>query len=146
MSKSVIISLTALTLLTGCQTTEQAEAQPKPKVEAVAPKLQPTQNPFADQEIPANQVVNSKKSVICGRIDTILSRIETRFGEVPVFLGKVAVQNPGEQPKQVMATMTYNPKTGTFTFFEQMPMEGRLLCILSSGNGKMKKAAIGSSL
>ena len=144
MSRNLIISFAALTFLIGCQTTEKAEAQPKPKVTKEV--VQHTQNPFAGKDIKDSQVVTSHKPVLCGRIDVILARMEKRFGEVPVFLGKVAVQNPGEQPKQVMATMTYNPKTGTFTFFEQMPMEGRLLCILSSGNGKMKKAAIGSSL
>ena len=135
----------AMFLVVGCQTTQSAETETVPEVveevqvlpkEKELPKEKATDNPFANKEIPAGIVVTSNKPVICGRIDIMLVRMEERFGEVPVFMGKIGVQNPGEDEKQVVATMTYNKQTGSFTFLEQMPLEERLMCILSTGHGK----------
>ena len=45
---------------------------------------------------------------------------------------------PGKSGEvQIMSTLTYNAKTGTYTFLEQMPAEQRLLCILSVGTAKL---------
>ena len=143
-------------LIVGCQTTQSAETETMPEVvkevkalpkekEVVAPKKEVTKNPFKNVDIPPQAVVTSTKPVVCGRIDIMLSRMEKRFGEVPVFLGKVGVKNPGEVEKQVIATMTYNPNTGSYTFLEQMPMEERLVCILSTGHGKLMGKPVGSS-
>ena len=134
-------------LIVGCQTTQSAETETMPEVvkevkalpkekEVVAPKKEVTKNPFAKKDIPPQAVVTSTKPVICGRIDIMLGRMEKRFGEVPVFMGKIGVQNAGEDEKQDVATMTYNKQTGSFTFLEQMPLEERLMCILSTGHGK----------
>ena len=84
-------------------------------------------------DIPANQVVTSTKPVVCGRIDTILSRMENVFGEKPVMLG----QTPAKGDTQAMVTMTYNEQTGSYTFLEQLPAEKRLICIISSGQGNI---------
>ena len=146
----------AMFLIVGCQTTQSAETETKPEVvkevkalpkekEVVAPKKEVTKNPFKNVDIPPQTVVTSTKPVICGRIDIMLGRMEKRFGEVPVFLGKLGVKNPGETEKQIVATMTYNSKTGSYTFLEQMPMEERLMCILSSGHGKLMSKSVGSS-
>ena len=146
----------AMFLIVGCQTTQSAETETMPEVvkevkalpkekEVVAPKKEVTKNPFAKKDIPHQAVVTSTKPVIFGRIDIMLGRMEKRFGEVPVFLGKVGVKNPGEAEKQVVATMTYNPNTGSFTFMEQMPIEERLVCILSTGHGKLMGKPVGSS-
>ena len=147
----------AMFLIVGCQTTQSAETETMPEVvkevkalpkekEAPTPKKEVTNfNPFANKDIPPQTVVTSTKPVICGRIDIMLGRMEKRFGEVPVFLGKVGVKNPGEAEKQVVATMTYNPNTGSYTFLEQMPMEERLVCILSTGHGKLMGKPVGSS-
>ena len=143
-------------LIVGCQTTQSAETETMPEVvkevkalpkekEVVAPKKEVTKNPFKNVDIPPQTVVTSTKPVICGRIDIMLGRMEKRFGEVPVFLGKLGVKNPGETEKQIVATMTYNSKTGSYTFLEQMPMEERLMCILSSGHGKLMSKSVGSS-
>mgnify|MGYP004120955265 CR=1 FL=1 len=151
--------LMAMLLIVGCQTTQSAETETKPEVvkevnvlpkekEVEKPKLQKEEinNPFANSHIPADIVVRSTKPVICGRADVMLERMEKRFGEVPVFLGKLGVQNPGEATKQVVAMMLYNAETGSYTFLEQMPLEERLMCILSSGHGKLNNPTLGSSL
>ena len=111
----------------------------------VAPKKEVTKNPFKNVDIPPQTVVTSTKPVICGRVDVMLTRMKKKFGEVPVFVGKLGVQNPGEAAKQVVAMMVYNAETGSYTFLEQMPMEERLMCILSSGHGKLMSKSVGSS-
>ena len=144
--------LMAMFLIVGCQTTQSAETETKPEVvkevkvlptekEVPAPKQELTENPFQSVDIPANQVVTSTKPVMCGRIDTVLSRMESSFGEKPVMVGKA----PSINGKQVMVTLTYNEKTGSYTFLEQMPMENRLICIISSGNGELTFKMLGSS-
>jgi len=45
-----------------------------------------------------------------------------------------------------MVTITYNNETGSFTVFEQMPLEERLLCILVVGVGNFKNMTKGTSL
>ena len=144
--------LMAMFLIVGCQTTQSAETETKPEVvkevkvlpkekEVPTPKQELTENPFQSVDIPPNQVVTSTKPVICGRIDTVLSRMESSFGEKPVMVGKA----PSMNGKQVMVTLTYNEKTGSYTFLEQMPMENRLICIISSGNGELTLKMLGSS-
>ena len=147
----------AMFLIVGCQTTQSAETETKPEVvkevnvlpkqkEVVAPKKELTENPFKNIDIPARTVVTSTKPVICGRIDIMVNRMKKKFGEVPVFMGKLGVQNPGEAAKQVVAMMLYNSNTGSYTFLEQMPMEERLVCILSSGHGKLNSPSLGTAL
>ena len=148
--------LMAMFLIVGCQTTQSAETETKPEVvkevnvlpkqkEVVAPKKELTENPFKNIDIPARTVVTSTKPVICGRIDIMVNRMKKKFGEVPVFMGKLGVQNPGEAANQVVAMMVYNAETGSYTFLEQMPMEERLVCILSTGHGKLMGKPVGSS-
>ena len=147
----------AMFLIMGCQTTQSSETETKPEVvkevnvlpkqkEVVAPKQEVTQNPFQNIDIPARTVVTSTKPVICGRIDVMVNRMKKKFGEVPVFVGKLGVQNPGEAAKQVVAMMVYNAETGSYTFLEQMPNEERLMCILSSGHGKLNSPSLGTAL
>ena len=146
----------AMFLIVGCQTTQSAETETMPEVvkevkalpkekEVVAPKKEVTKNPFKNVDIPPQTVVTSTKPVICGRVDVMLTRMKKKFGEVPVFVGKLGVQNPGEAAKQVVAMMVYNAETGSYTFLEQMPLEERLMCILSSGHGKLNSPSLGSS-
>ena len=138
----------AMFLVVGCQTTQSAETETVTEVvkevqqlpkEKELSKEEPTKNnPFEKTPIPPGQVVTSTKPVICGRIDIILSRMEEKFGEVPIMFGKVASEVPGKSGEvQIMSTLTYNAKTGTYTFLEQMPAEQRLLCILSVGTAKL---------
>ena len=142
----------AMFLIVGCQTTQSAETETKPEVvkevkalpkekEVVAPKKQVTKNPFKNVDIPPNQVVTSTKPVVCGRIDTILGRMENVHGEKPVMLG----QTPDKGETQAMVTLTYNEQTGSYTFLEQLPTEKRLICIISSGRGKLVGKSVGSS-
>ena len=75
-------------------------------------------------------------------MDTILARMEKKFGEVPILVGKVSTVTPGKGETQVMATLTYNSKTRSYTFLEQMPADQRIMCILSSGNGILTKKPV----
>ena len=132
----------AMFLVVGCQTTQSAETETVPEVVKEVQQLPKEEelsknNPFEKTPIPPNQVVTSTKPVICGRIDIILSRMEKKFGEVPIMFGKVASTTPNNDEVLVMSTLTYNAKTGTYTFLEQMPAEQRLLCILSVGTAKL---------
>lgn len=147
----------AMFLVVGCQTTQSAETETKPEVvkevqkvpkEKELPKEESKvpNNPFAEKDIPPDQVVTSTKPVICGRIDTVLSRMQQKFGEFPVFLGKIVIQNPVEGEKQVVAVLVFNSKTGSYTFLEQMSNEKRLMCILSSGQGKLNSPPLGNAL
>ena len=145
-------------LIVGCQTTQSAETETKPEVvkevnvlpkekEVVKPKKEVTNfNPFANKDIPPQTVVTSTKPVICGRIDVMIGRMKERFGEVPIFMGKLGTQNPGGAEKQIMSMMVYNSDTGSYTFLEQMPNEERLVCIISSGHGKLNSPSLGTSL
>ncbi len=132
----------AMFLVVGCQTTQSAETETVPEVVKEVQQLPKEEelsknNPFEKTPIPPNQVVTSTKPVICGRIDIILSRMEKKFGEVPIMFGKVASTTPNNDEVLVMSTLTYNAETGTYTFLEQMPAEQRLLCILSVGTAKL---------
>ena len=139
-------------LIVGCQTTQSAETETKPEVvkevkalpkekEVVVPKKEVTKNPFKNVDIPPNQVVTTAKPVVCGRIDTILGRMENVHGEKPVMLG----QTPDKGETQAMVTLTYNEQTGSYTFLEQLPTEKRLICIISSGRCKLVGKSVGSS-
>ena len=139
-------------IIVGCQTTQSAETETKPEVvkevkalpkekEVVAPKKEVTKHPFKNVDIPPNQVVTTAKPVVCGRIDTILGRMENVHGEKPVMLG----QTPDKGETQAMVTLTYNEQTGSYTFLEQLPAEKRLICIISSGRGKLVGKSVGSS-
>ncbi len=147
----------AMFLVVGCQTT-QSKVETRPEVvkevkvlpeekEAEKPKLQKEKvtNPFENVDIPADQLVTSHKPVICGRADVMLERMEKRFGEVPIMVGEVGIQE-GIEVNQFMATMTYNVKTGSYTFLEQMPIDKRLMCVVSSGYGKVNNVFLGTSL
>ena len=130
-------------VLVGCQTTESAEIGAKPRTELKnIQKEFPLGNPFSGAEIPPNQVITSNKPVVCGRMDVILARMEKKFGEVPIMVAKVPAISPGKGEIQVIATLTYNSKTRSFTFLEQMPADQRIMCILSSGNGILTKKPV----
>lgn len=142
----------AMFLVVGCQTTQSAETETKPEIVKEVkklPKEKPavsTLNPFVNKEIPPRQIVTSSKPLVCGRTDTILNNVYTKFGELPVFLGQSKAQHPVSGIEMnIMVTLTHNETTGTFTFFEQMPLEERLLCILSTGVGKFKNIKQGAS-
>ena len=150
----IIFGLTfIIAFLSGCQTTEVATSTPEinletklEKIENELNKIEQTikkdkkekgfENPFEGEEIAPNMTVTSTKPVVCGRIDIILTNMENKFGEVPVFVGKSESATPLGKHRH-MVTLTYNQKTESFTFFEQMPLEGRLLCMLASGKGKL---------
>ena len=139
----------AMFLIVGCQTTQSAETETKPDIVKEVKELPKEKevtkpnndsmlyNPFAGVEIPPGQVVTSHKPVICGRIDIMLSRMEERFGEVPIMMGEVDAEVVGKGLIKIMSTLTYNTTTGSYTFLEQMPAEQRLLCIISTGKGKV---------
>jgi len=128
----------------GCQTTQSSETETK--LEVVKNKLT-TVNPFKNNEILAEQLVTSSKPVVCGRADATLNNMYTKYGERPVFLGESKALHPTTgNIITPMVTITYNNETGSFTVFEQMPLEERLLCILLVGIGNFKNTTKGTSL
>jgi hypothetical protein len=136
--------LMAMFLIVGCQTTQSSETETK--LEVVKNKLT-TVNPFKNNEILAEQLVTSSKPVVCGRADAILNNMYTKYGERPVFLGESKARQPTTGDIITpMVTITYNNETGSFTVFEQMPLEERLLCILVVGVGNFKNTTKGTSL
>jgi hypothetical protein len=136
--------LMAMFLIVGCQTTQSSETETK--LEVVKNKLT-TVNPFKNNEILAEQLVTSSKPVVCGRADAILNNMYTKYGERPVFLGESKALHPTTgNIITPMVTITYNNETGSFTVFEQMPLEERLLCILVVGVGNFKNMTKGTSL
>ena len=136
--------LMAMFLIVGCQTTQSSETETK--LEVVKNKLT-TVNPFKNNEILAEQLVTSSKPVVCGRADAILNNMYTKYGERPIFLGESKALHPTTgNIITPMVTITYNNETGSFTVFEQMPLEERLLCILLVGIGNFKNTTKGTSL
>lgn len=133
----------------GCQTTQKAIAENKvepPK--QVQPLFNDKDlNPFKDREIPDNQIITSSKPIICGEFNTVLTRMQKQFGENLIFVGSVLAVIKGKGESKVLSALTYNSETGSYTFLEQMPADQRIICILSSGKGKINKNLIkGTSL
>ena len=143
----------ALFLIVGCQTTQLPE-ETKPEEKNLVSNVEKqdkqivdeTLNPFADVEnIDEDTMVSSQKPIICGRMDTMLNRVYQRYGEVPVVYGHAEnITIAGEQVESVI-TITHNSDTGSYTFFEQMPTERRLICMLSGGKAKFKLKVSGLS-
>ena len=142
-------------LIVGCQTIEaQLPEETKPEEtnvvvnseEVDTPNLDEILNPFANVEnIPPNTVVTSQKPIICGRMDTMLNNAFKMHGEVPVIYGEAEnISITGEKISSLM-TVTHNAETGTYTLFEQLPTEKRLLCMLSGGKAEIKTKVSGLS-
>ena len=134
----------AMFLIVGCQTTQSSNTETK--LETINKKIS-IENPFKDNEILPEQLVTSSKPIVCGRADAILNNMYTKYGERPVFLGESKALHPTTgNIITPMVTITYNNETGSFTVFEQMPLEERLLCILLVGIGNFKNTTKGTSL
>ena len=142
-------------LIVGCQTTQLPEVETKPEEKNLVVNAEKSEeqqgledvlNPFANVEnIPPNTVVTSQKPIICGRVDTMLNNAFEMHGEVPVIYGKAEnISITGEKVSTLM-TVTHNAETGTYTLFEQLPTEERLLCMLSGGTAEIKSKGSGLS-
>ena len=146
-----MIPMAAL-IVAGCQTTKADTPVETVNEPVVVQQQKETPlldvNPFEGKSIRPNQMVHSRKPVVCGRADTILNNIMLKYGEKPVFMGESEAARPHDnKPIKLMVTLTYNSKTGSWTLFEQMPMEERLLCMLSGGTGKFSSNIVqGSAL
>ena len=142
-------------LIVGCQTTQLPEVETKPEEKNLVVNAEKSEeqqgledvlNPFANVEnIPPNTVVTSQKPIICGRMDTMLNNAFEMHGEVPVIFGESEnISITGEKISSLM-TVTHNAETGTYTLFEQLPTEERLLCMLSGGTAEIKSKVSGLS-
>ena len=141
-------------LIVGCQTTQLPEVETKPEEKELVVNVEEQNkqapndvlNPFADVEkIPKDMAITSQKPIICGRMDTMLNNVFTRYGEVPVVFGHADNNSiTGEMVKSVI-TMTHNSETGTYSFFEQLPIDERFLCLLSGGEAEIKLRVSGIS-
>ena len=135
----------AMFLIVGCQTIEaQLPEETKPEETKSVAKVEKTDtdnkpNPLADDEIPKDILLQSHKPILCGRMDSMLSRVQENYNERPVVFGHAenTSQFTGETV-HTMVTLTYNSETGTYTFFEQLPTDERIICILSGGKAKFK--------
>ena len=135
----------AMFLIVGCQTIEaQLPEETKPEETKSVAKVEKTDtdnkpNPLADDEIPEGILLQSHKPILCGRMDSMLSRVQENYNERPVVFGHAenTSQFTGETIHTIV-TLTYNSETGTYTFFEQLPTDDRIICILSGGKAKFK--------
>lgn len=133
----------AMFLIVGCQTTQLPEETKPEETKSVA-KIEKTDtdnkiNPLADVEIPEGILLQSHKPILCGRMDSMLNRVKQNYGETPVVFGHAenTSQITGETI-HTMVTLTYNSETGTYSFFEQLPTDERIICILSGGKARFK--------
>lgn len=143
--KKLTLLLCLLLSTAACNTT-QSTAQIQ---EAKTGKVQDTEekketvdiNPFAGKDIPREQTVSTSKPLMCGRLDVFLTNVEKQYGEKPIFMGDAPAIVNGSMA-MVKAILTYNIETTTYTFFEQMPLESRLICVLSSGRGEITSSSL----
>ena len=79
-------------------------------------------------------------------MDSMLNRVKENYGETPVVFGHAenTSQMTGETIN-TMITLTHNSETGTYTFFEQLPTDDRIICILSGGKARFKMEVSGIS-
>ena len=142
----------ALFLIVGCQTIEaQLPEETKPEETKSVAKVEKvdtdnTFNPLAEVEIPEDIILQSHKPIICGRMDSMLNRVKENYGETPLVFGRA--ENTSQITGEVITTiitLTHNSETGTYTFFEQLPTDDRIICILSGGKAKIKPKVSGIS-
>ena len=138
----------AMFLIVGCQTTQLPEETKPEETKSVA-KVEKvdtdnTFNPLAEVEIPEGILLQSHKPILCGRMDSMLNRVKQNYGETPVVFGHAenTSQMTGETIN-TMITLTHNSETGTYTFFEQLPTDDRIICILSGGKARFKMEVSG---
>ena len=140
----------AMFLIVGCQTIEaQLPEETKPEETKSVAKVEKadtdnTFNPLAEVEIPEDILLQSHKPILCGRMDSMLNRVKQNYGETPVVFGHA--ENTSQITRETintMITLTHNSETGTYTFFEQLPTDERIICILSGGKAKFKMEVSG---
>ena len=148
--KKLTLLLCLLLSTAACNTTQSTaqiseaksgKVQQEEEVVPVPPHARLGENPFAGKEIPRDQNVNTAKPLVCGRLDVFFTNVEKLYGEKPIFMGDSPAIVNGSMA-MVKAILTYNVETTTFTFFEQMPAESRLICVLSSGRGKVTSSSL----
>ena len=133
-------------LLIGCKTTPSAELETlSPKMEIPKTEDRANGSPFANTEIPTNIIIQSVKPVVCGEIASMLNNISKNFEEYPIMVGKSSLMMPNGEQTESMVTLTWNAKTGSFSFLEQMPIEDRLICLLASGKARKLEKKIKKS-
>ena len=142
----------ALFLIVGCQTIEaQLPEETKPEETKSVAKVEKadtdnTFNPLTEVEIPEDILLQSHKPILCGRMDSMLNRVKENYGETPMVFGHAenTSQLTGEMITTII-TLTHNSETGTYTFFEQLPSDDRIICILSGGKAEIKTKFSGIS-
>lgn len=86
-------------------------------------------------EVPVqpNTKVQTKKTVVCGEINTIIKNLLKNFGEEPLFIGEDKITLNNGTTTTIMTGFFYNVNTKTFTVVEQMPGNKQLLCVIGTG-------------
>ncbi len=77
--------------------------------------------------------VQTKKTVICGEINTLIANLYKNFGEEPLFIGEDKITLNNGTTTTIMTGFFYNVNTKSFTVVEQMPGNKQLLCVIGTG-------------
>ena len=112
-----LIALLTVFLLIGCQTTVELSKEEPPKKEVKAVVTEPTK-----PAVPT--LFNSKKPILCGKTQLILSRIMGSAKERPVIFWE-------SEPFGYPAALYINRETGTSTVLDFLSREQ--VCMVAAG-------------
>ena len=112
-----LIALLTVFLLIGCQTTDELSKEEPPKKEVKAVVTEPSKPAVPN-------LFNSKKPILCGKTQLILSRIMGSAKEQPVIFWE-------SEPFGYPAALYINRETGTSTVLDFLSREQ--VCMVSVG-------------
>ena len=112
-----LIALLTVFLLIGCQTTDELSKEEPPKKEVKAVVTEPSKPAVPN-------LFNSKKPILCGKTQLILSRITGGAKERPVIFWQ-------SEPFGYPAAVYINRETGTSTVLDFLSREQ--VCMVSVG-------------
>ena len=112
-----LIALLTVFLLMGCQTTDELSKEEPPKKEVKAVVTEPSKPAVPN-------LFNSKKPILCGKTQLILSRIMGSAKEQPVIFWE-------SEPFGYPAALYINRETGTSTVLDFLSREQ--VCIVAAG-------------
>ena len=112
-----LIALLTVFLLIGCQTTDELSKEEPPKKEVKAVVTEPTKPAVPN-------LFNSKKPILCGKTQLILSRIMGSAKEQPVIFWE-------SEPFGYPAALYINRETGTSTVLDFLSREQ--VCMVAAG-------------
>jgi|LUMJ01.1.fsa_nt_gb hypothetical protein len=112
-----LIALLAIFLLIGCQTTDELSKEEPPKKEVKSANVEPPKPVLPN-------LFNSKKPILCGKVQLILDRIMSKAKERPVIFWE-------SEPFGYPAALYINRETGTSTVLDFLSREQ--VCMVAAG-------------